>query len=52
MNTFEITADLRNELALQELQRKESANRWQHIEGRVCFAILVLVLALRWAGVL
>jgi hypothetical protein len=52
MKTFEMTADVRSNLALQETQRKERSNYWEHRAGQVCFGIAVLALVLHFAGVL
>jgi hypothetical protein len=52
LNTFDMTTDLRNKLAAQELDREKRSNYWEHRVGQACFAIMALVLILRAVGVL
>jgi hypothetical protein len=52
MDTFDMTIEFRNELAQRELERQARSNIWEHRVGQASFAILVLALILRWAGVL
>jgi|WetSurMetagenome_2_1015567.scaffolds.fasta_scaffold1632486_2 hypothetical protein len=52
MKTFSIADELRTELAQHERDHKDSVNKWEHRAGQTCFAIMAVVLILKYLGVL